>query len=113
MSNEPMEKQMTREDYKAQYALAKTDVRPLIDKIYDQLEQERNELANININTTILLNNANRKINDFESRVCENCKFFLRGLKGSIPNRCEDNSSLSGIIDKSFGCNRFKRKPER
>lgn len=42
---------MKREDYKEQYKLSKTNVNPLIDRIFD----------------------------DFESRICGNCEFYHQG----------------------------------
>ena len=75
---------MTREKARDAIILAITaDIKlALIDKIYD----------------------------DFESRVCENCKYFTYCDDGF--HYCDNqlNVGFNGLITEDFGCNRFERR---
>jgi len=46
--------------------------------------------------------------NDFESRICKNCKYFIKIKKRLL---CSHPINYDYIItDENFGCNRFERK---
>ncbi len=74
---------MTREDAKKDFlAMSPTNRIMLIDMIFD----------------------------DFDSRVCENCKCFTYCDDGF--HYCDNplNTGFNGLITEDFGCNRFERR---
>ena len=73
---------MTREEVKKQYQLAKTDVAPLIDKIFDY----------------------------FENRSCERCKYLDKNTDKSY-SRCELFGRNIGREEMmTFYCSEIKEK---
>jgi len=47
---------------------------------------------------------------DFENRICKNCKFLIKTSKGLL---CSNPVNYNYIItDEKFGCNRFEKKGE-
>ena len=54
-------------------------------------------------------NLVNKIFDDFESRVCKNCKFFVMDNYGKY---CEKFNGEDNPCDirEDFGCNRFERK---
>ena len=77
---------MKREDYKEQYELSRTNVDPLIDKIYD----------------------------DVESRTCESCKYFIKDKFNNDENTCIKGCGNIAIgcdvvyCSSDFGCNNWE-----
>jgi len=45
---------------------------------------------------------------DFESKICRGCKYFLKTKKGLLCNNPVNYDFI--ITDEKFGCNRFERK---
>ena len=62
-------------------------------------------------------NNIRKLINkiydDFESRVCKNCKYFVECNDGYHYCNNINNTGLNGIITPDFGCNRFEKKENK
>ena len=51
---------------------------------------------------------VNEIFDDFENRICRNCKYLIRTKKGLL---CSHPINYDYIItDESFGCNKFERK---
>jgi len=78
---------MNREYYKKQYELAKTDVNPLIDRIFDY----------------------------FESRTCSSCKYCDKDSMMCINKdiiEMDEEIKLTGLfqINKDFGCNKWEEE---
>lgn len=70
-------------------------------------DEAHNELPTINSYTQwVEIHDVVDKIyDDFESRICENCKFYEKN-----PNICcNSNSRLwAEVVDNNFGCNQFE-----
>jgi len=47
-------------------------------------------------------------LDDFESRTCENCKYFDNGLCDEVTY--SDHGTPFLVVDKNFGCNLFEPK---
>lgn len=50
--------------------------------------------------------------NDFESRVCKNCKFYnsFTLICHSIDEHCLSNGKANLVVPPGFGCNHFNPK---
>ncbi len=69
------------------------------------------------LNLGVLKEYVNAVYDDFESRTCENCKYYIEGLQlfGGSRFICM-NEEVGDIMydhfSKDFGCNKFKRKQD-
>ncbi len=51
---------------------------------------------------------VNEIFDDFENRICRNCKYFIKTKRELL---CSNPVNYDYIItNKNFGCNRFERK---